>query len=215
MSLTINEEVLCPCGMSFYADIVSSINAQQDPELKELLLAGELNLVECPFCRQIIYVEHFLLYIDPPNEFIAFVYPSGYSSEKETWEKKMVSDFEEAQSQLMPEEKIQYQPLIFFGLDSLLDFLHQEEEKQDEIEIVKYLSEKFSISTIKIRPSKAREKRIPNILPVLKINQTDSKKEQIINGLKKILEFCDELVTYKDALKIIIEDQSLDIEEVK
>ncbi len=212
MSLTINEKILCPCGMSFAADIVSSINAQQDPQLKDMLLAGELNIVKCPFCGEVFYVEHFLLYIDPPNEIIAFIYPYNFFSEKETWRLKMLSDFKNAQDALLPEEKIKYEPMLFFGLDAFLEFLHREEELQDEIEIVKYLSEKFSIPTIKLRPSKARERNIPNIFPAIKVTPSDTQKQQIINGLKKIFEFCYELQTYKNVLKLLEEDSEFNIE---
>ena len=75
MSTAKLEQIRCPCGEGFEADLYNSINAEDDPDLKESLVCGEINVVCCPKCSQIFYAEHFVLYHDPSVELIAFVYP--------------------------------------------------------------------------------------------------------------------------------------------
>jgi len=142
MSFTNYDQVKCPCGHIFEVELYSSINVQQDPELREKILAGELNVVVCPECSMPFYAERFVLYLDPSAELIAFVYPALFVSDRPCWEKKMFEDFENAQKELpdffFKEQKFSYTPVIFFGLDNLVEVLITGEEKTGK----KVLSEK-------------------------------------------------------------------------
>ncbi|OGS20191.1 MAG: hypothetical protein A2252_11110 [Elusimicrobia bacterium RIFOXYA2_FULL_39_19] len=208
MSLTTFENVQCPCGEVFQAEIISSINAQLDPELKELLIGGELNILKCPSCSEFFYVEHFLLYFDPPVQLLAFIYPKSFELEKRRWENKMKEDFAASQEKFEPEEKVKYQPIIMFGLDSLVELLNHENDLADETEIVRYLSKDAGLKIIRIEMFHAREKKIPENLPCAEdIAKTNlSLRENVLSGLKKIIELSPELVIYRNLLNTISND---------
>src|SRR5579871_5023263 len=86
------------CGKEFRGTIWTAIHAKQDPELKELLLGGEINLVMCPECSHVAYQDHFVLYQDPTAELIAYVYPASEHGNIETLKNMMLSGFREAQA---------------------------------------------------------------------------------------------------------------------
>src|SRR3954469_4499031 len=65
------------CGQEFRGTVWTAVHAGQDPELKVLLLGGELNLVMCPQCGYVAYHDRFILYQDPAAEIVAYVYPQA------------------------------------------------------------------------------------------------------------------------------------------
>ncbi len=67
------------CGEEFKGTIWTAIHAAADPELKQLLLGGELNILFCPKCSHTFFYEHFLLYQDPRIKLVAYVYPPDRS----------------------------------------------------------------------------------------------------------------------------------------
>jgi len=61
-------EILCSCGEKFHADLCEYIFTEYDPELRDALLGGELNMVACPACGEIFPAENRLLYRDEKNK---------------------------------------------------------------------------------------------------------------------------------------------------
>ena len=55
MSISNLEEITCPCGEVFEAELLSAISVGDNPELKEALMAGEINLATCPKCGRMFY----------------------------------------------------------------------------------------------------------------------------------------------------------------
>jgi len=213
MSLTVFEEVKCPCGETFQSELVSSINAHQDPQLKELLLGGELNIIKCPECHQLFNVDHFLLYIDTQDELIAFVYPLKYEKDREQVEVKMKSDFVQAQDALFPGQKITYDPVLVFGLDSLVDLLRYESEKKDEAAVVEFVCKTNKIGCVALKPAQARERNLPPVLPALPVPKDHSKTSlgEIKAGFSKVLELSPGLVIYREVFKRIAKENKFDL----
>src|ERR1051326_2089305 len=109
MSYLITEEIPCTyCQFPNLVEAWSIVNVQEDPELKDLLLGGELNMSECRSCQKIFYAEHFLLYHDPSAELMAFVYPYAFRIEKERYEEKTRSDFEQSQAGAASPQSLSY-----------------------------------------------------------------------------------------------------------
>src|SRR5438552_3618111 len=99
MSNLVQIEMTCPaCKIPNAVEVWSSLNVREDPELKELLLGGEVNMMECKACREVFYAEHFLLYHDPDSELLAFVYPQSYEEKQAEWEEKTRTDFLKTQN---------------------------------------------------------------------------------------------------------------------
>ncbi|MBU0952472.1 MAG: CpXC domain-containing protein [Elusimicrobia bacterium] len=216
MSLTVFEEVKCPCGETFRTEVVSSINVQQNPEMRDLLLGGEINILKCPACGDFFYVEHFILYIDTPNELIAFVYPGENEKDRETYEMKMLEDFVTAQDALEPGQKINYTPVLIFGLDSLVDLLNYEDRRKDEVDVVKFVCKTNSIDQIKLKIAQAREVNLPEVLPSFGglTNTEKISKEAVIAGINKVLALSPGLKIYKEILKRIAGETDWDIKKL-
>ncbi len=64
----------CPyCKRSFEMEIYESIHAQQDPDLRERCLSGDLFRISCPHCKRDFMVQFPLVYIDNANHFVIWL----------------------------------------------------------------------------------------------------------------------------------------------
>ncbi|MFH2070557.1 MAG: CpXC domain-containing protein [Elusimicrobiota bacterium] len=215
MSLTSFEEVMCPCGEVFEAELVSAVNAGQHPFLKDTLMSGGLNVVACPSCNTLFYAERFLLYIDLAEELVAFVYPKSYSDESHQWQEKMHSDFEKARSLIDADEGnggLEYPPVILFGMDSLVELLQKEQSARDEIEMLEIASagKGNALSVLRLKPVVAREMHLPPVLPRVKSDGNDLRKE-VISGLEKLLEIFPDMEVFRGIYERIRKDDSFKI----
>src|SRR5260370_34033102 len=117
-------DVTCEeCGEEFKGTVWTAVHAKQDPELKEVLLGGELNLVMCPECSHVAYQDHFVLYQDPAAELVAYVYPARQQGEAETLRPMMLNGFRQAQEVYEPKKRLNYEPILLFGLESLVKMI--------------------------------------------------------------------------------------------
>jgi hypothetical protein len=133
-------DVTCEqCGKEFKGTVWTSINAKEDPELKDLLLGGELNILFCPECSHTFFYEHFLLYIDPKLKLAAYIYPPHEESHKADIEIMMKRAFSEAQETFAPKDRLTDEPLLLFGLDELQRKIREEDQRllTEEVEKVR------------------------------------------------------------------------------
>lgn len=203
MSLVSQEEIICGnCQKSFIAELWSAINVSTDPELRQEIIDGELNLVCCPYCGEMFYAEHFLLYHDPEEHLLVFVYPSAFSQQRSFWQKKMESDFQKA-SQLI-EGKIDYPPELMFGLQELAEFLRQEDEKSDEIAILTYVAKELGLELFHFDKVTARHQGLVKVLPVPSGKSVN--RENILKGLDKLLSYNPDLVNFFQTRQKIMAD---------
>lgn len=121
--ITIN----CPhCGFSYQTPIVNVIDVGQVPELKTLLLSGELNASQCPSCRNVNYVATPILYHDPEHEFLG-VYVPEQMRLSETRRQQLIGDMTRALLDSLPSEKrrgYMLNPQQFLTLDSLVEKIY-------------------------------------------------------------------------------------------
>lgn len=165
MSHLIEHDVECTyCQHPNTVEVWSVINVKEDPELKDVLLGGELNMAECEACHKTFFAEHFLLYHDPEAELMAFVYPLINEVEREGWEKKTADDFKTSQDLALDEERLNYPALTLFGLDALLKLVEREDEEVLQAEIVSYLAKEKGLPTVTIKRSIARKLGVPALL---------------------------------------------------
>lgn len=70
------DEVDCPkCGSKQTVTILESINATLNPDLKEKLLQGKINIFQCQKCGEEAFIPIPLLYHDISKEFCIQFYP--------------------------------------------------------------------------------------------------------------------------------------------
>ncbi len=214
MSISNLEEITCPCGEVFEAELLSAISVSDDPELKEALIAGEVNLVKCPKCGEMFYAECFILYHDSANELIAFVYPLTFQDQASQCRKKMQEEFRMALENFSEKQKINYEPLLIFGIEDLALLLKAEQELEDEEMVLSYLAPRIALETIRISPSLARKMNIPRIFPVPKGIKA-FKTLSVIEGLKTLVKYNSNLIIYKKFLDKVLKNKSLfeDIEK--
>ncbi len=197
-------DVTCSdCGEEFRGTVWTAIHAKEDPELKELLQGGEINLLACPECGDVFFYEHFLLYQDPSNELLAYVYPEKEKENHESLERMMLQAVAEAQAALPPEDRIRYKPMIFFGLESLVEFLHLEDEAVEQSDIAEAVCTESNIAFYRLPADEARRRQVPRILPRLNVHVEAPVRGEVLEGLKKLLDANPMLTHYQDLQKFI------------
>ncbi len=198
MSFLLEEEKACPaCKYPNKVDVWSIVNVKEDPELKDLLLGGELNMTECASCKHIFYAEHFIIYHESDRELMAFVYPLAASAEAPKWKEKTAADFAAYQANAEPGSELTYQPVTLFGLDDLVQLVQKEEEMNVQSDIVKTLADQGNFSTKTLRAGKARELGLPIVLP---LSGEGEPRERVKRGVEELLTINDRLFVYRDLL---------------
>jgi hypothetical protein len=207
------EKIKCPNGHVFEVELLSAISVVDNPELKEALIAGEINLVSCPECGGMFYAECFILFHDSKSELIAFVYPLSFQNQAAQCKAKMQKEFKTALEGFDEKQKIKYEPLLLFGIENLVLLLRTEQDIEDEETILKYVALKLSLDTVVIAPSLARKLGIPKVLPIPKgIKGIDSKS--LIKGLQIFTEYNSNLQYYSDFLKKVSKYEAI-VDDIK
>ncbi|MDR2191694.1 MAG: CpXC domain-containing protein [Endomicrobium sp.] len=198
MSISTLEEISCLCGEVFEVELLSAISVGDNPELKEALISGEINLAICPKCGQMFYAECFILYHDSKSELIAFVYPLSFQTQAAQCREKMYAEFSKAIANFEESEKkkINYEPLLIFGMEDLVLLLKAEQELEDEEMILARLAPALSLSVLKFAPALARKFSIPKVLPALKNAQGEADASSICEALKIVLKHNPNLTNY-------------------
>jgi hypothetical protein len=190
-------EAQCPNGCKpFEAQVWSLVRLDHNPELREQLMAGELNLLSCRTCRRHFYFDHTVVVHDPRIELLAFVFPAYYKDEAKKWSEKMRQDYEILERR--GGEAIDYPPVMFFGLEELRVQLEKEDDVQDEVEIARHLSKSLKLELYAVKPSVAREREIPSVLPCA--SNGGDMRSRLLAGLEQLLHENAYLRHYKDCL---------------
>lgn len=188
MSLSYMEEVQCSCGETFEAELYQSVSVRENPELKEAVLGGQLNVVKCTSCFRLLYAERFVLYHDADSALMAFVYPKDMEHDRIKIEQSMGGAFAQLQSELPEGQEIQYQPYLLFGMDALCALIRAEEDLADEVAVVESLCDSLQIKYKKISLDLARRKQIPSLIPYAVNDSKNGFRENAIAGLLKVME---------------------------
>src|SRR4051812_41244309 len=141
------------CGHEFRGTVWTAVNAKQDPELKDLLIGGELNMVMCPECAHVSFHENFLLYQDPDDELVAYVHPVKEEGRADELRAAMLEGFRQAQEVFEPEKRKDYEPLLFFGLTSLEQFVRDELSRIDQSDVAAALCREANWPLLDLRAS--------------------------------------------------------------
>lgn len=201
MSFSSEEPVVCPCGDEFMAVVWNSVNARQDPRLKEEILAGQLNLLPCPTCGGYVYAERLVIYHDPDAELMAFAYPKSHEKDRPVWEQKTARDMEESQK-VEGGARLAYPALVLFGLETLVGLLEREQEAEDQAAILRHLARRAGLKVLELPPAKARATGVPRVLPIEKSEGTPS-ASGMASALKTVLAANDRLTVYAELLKTV------------
>lgn len=84
MSTSVTKTVSCPnCGVPHDMEIFTSINAADNPELKERILNEDLFDFRCERCGYTCQITYPLVYHDPTAGFMVIMYAQGQSGNHE------------------------------------------------------------------------------------------------------------------------------------
>lgn len=116
-------QVTCPqCNQPFTAQVHSIIDVGEQPELKEQLLRGRLNVAQCPHCGAAGAIGTPLLYHDPDQELAFVLIPPELNMPRDEQE-KLVGTLTNALMDSLPPEKRKgylFQPRTFLSLENML-----------------------------------------------------------------------------------------------
>jgi len=117
-------QVTCPaCQTQFVGELHQILDVGQNPELKELLLSGYLNVVQCPSCGSVTQVATPLLYHDPEHELFMVHVPMEMNLSHDEQQKVIGRLVRTSMDRLPAEERRGYmlQPQTIFSLQTLLE----------------------------------------------------------------------------------------------
>jgi hypothetical protein len=213
MSIYVLDEITCACGEIFEAELMSAMNPSDDPEIKECILTGSVNLARCPKCKNTFYVERFFLYRDDASEILAFVYPLSFQNRRQDYEKEMLENLKRL-NQSENNLKINYEPILIFGIENLIEVLKTERDREYEEEILTYIQAIIDVDTIKIRPSLARKLNIPKLIP-LKKSYSDINHENIISALYVLASYNPHLISYAALIEKLSKNPDIAIQIIE
>ncbi len=123
--------VTCPrCGQKFATVVHNLVDASRNPELRELLIRGRLNVAVCPFCGAGGTLNIPIYYYNPEKE-IAFVYLSAQVGTSDLERQKIIGDLTNQLINSLPQEERKaylLQPKIFITYKSFLEEIIKAEE---------------------------------------------------------------------------------------
>jgi len=123
-----NTSIACPaCRQPITIQVHQIVDVSEQPELKQLLLAGRLNSFTCPHCRNAAALATPFFYHDPDKELALLFIPMSLNV-KEADQQKMIGRLtQQVLNNLVPEKRKGYllQPQQFFNLKTLIEIILQ------------------------------------------------------------------------------------------
>jgi hypothetical protein len=198
MSVRGRVDAQCPAGCEpFEAEIWTLVNFAKDPDLKDQIIAGELNLIACDNCQQLFHCQQMVVVMDAETELLAFVFPEAWAAEEARWREKMEADCAQLK-QAMGEHAPDYDPALFFGMEALRESIEYEVGLADEVDVARFLIKSLKLEPYEVRPSAARKLGIPQVLP--SSSGKGGRHERLVAGLERLLKENSLLASYERCL---------------
>lgn len=161
-SIKSQETLTCPGGCeSFEADRWSFVNVTQNPELKDAVLGGELNLFCCPHCGSFFHGDTDLIYLDEQGCLLVFVFSDKNRKDKGDLLAKMHRDYALLKDSLFKQLKLDFGPMCVFGLEELKEVVEKEQQRTDESEAIAAAAAAQGLKVARLKPEWAREHNFP------------------------------------------------------
>lgn len=126
MSAVQTIEVTCPeCDREEEVEVHQTLNATTDPEAREKLFEGEINVFQCPACQSQVLVGYPLLYQDMEREFAVQFVPFQAVEDEEYMNQFGARGELELESMVENVEPIEYlqRPHVVFDLTEMLRYI--------------------------------------------------------------------------------------------
>jgi len=179
-------------------EVWSFVRGDTDPDLRERLIAGDLNLITCETCGALYFPEATVVYYDPGIEMLAFIFPESYKKEEARWRKKMLEDYGQMKTVLGDKKGVEYEPVLFFGMDAAASALNSEENLEDEVHIAKILAPGLDLDIFSVDRAYARKEGLPRMLPHMKKKSAQGgERESVLAALMILLKENGKLSGYR------------------
>ena len=128
MSSASEMDVTCACGHTFKAELYQSANVTLNPDLRKLILTGEMNVVVCPACGARFHVEMPFLYHDMDKGEMIWVYPMARAADRASVDEEVRKKWHELKESMPADVRRilveRYGPVrILFGMDALVEHI--------------------------------------------------------------------------------------------
>lgn len=126
----------CPnCQQLMAAEVTQVLNVRENPQLKQQLLSGILNVNQCPHCGFQGQIPVPIVYHDPKKELLLTFNPPDPNLSMEEREGRMAPLLKEVTESLPPEERKGYlfQPQMMMTMDSLIKNVLKEDGVTEEM----------------------------------------------------------------------------------
>ena len=161
-SVKFPEMLQCPNGCdSFEADRWSFVNATLNPELKDAVLGGELNLFCCPQCNSFFHGDTDLIHLDEQAGLLVFVFSGKNRSSRKELLSKMERDYALLKDSLFKQIQLDFGPMYVFGLEELKEVVLCEQQRTDESEAIAAAAAALGMKVVRLAPQWAREHESP------------------------------------------------------
>ena len=196
MSIKGSVEAKCPNGcQSAEIEVYSLVRGDRDTDLRDLLKAGELNLVIFQDCGAAFYPEAPVVYLDAKAEFLAFIFPESFKAEEARWRGKMREDYAQLKEALKDEVALGGEPFLFFGYEDVRRILQAEDDMADEVEIAELLCKQLGLKALKVSRRFARDNWLPWTLPCVPGGGYSNGRAK--EGVQKLMKANDRLESFR------------------
>lgn len=117
-------QITCPsCGSPFTGEVHQIVDVGLEPDLKDLLLNGHLNVVQCPTCGTVTQVSTSMLYHDPAHELFLVYMPMEMNLSHAQQQEQIGQLVKRAMDRLPAEQRRGYmlQPQTLINLQTLME----------------------------------------------------------------------------------------------
>ncbi len=161
-SIKLQETLNCPNGCdSFEADRWTFVNVTHNPELKDAVLGGELNLYCCPQCSTFFHGDSDLIYLDEQSSLLVFVFSDKNRQDQGELLEKMRRDYATFKDTLFKQLKLDSEPMYVFGLEELKEVIDKEQQRTDESEAIAAAAAAQGLKVAQLKPEWARKCNFP------------------------------------------------------
>lgn len=207
MSFKATVDAQCPTGCALIeTQVWSFVRGDQDENLRDRLLVGELNLALCGECGTHFTPDATVVYLDPRAELLAFSFPKSFEPEVEKWRAKMADDYRQMREAFDDELPIDLEPTCLFGLDTLSELLRQDDSLENEVLVAGHYCSELSLDVFVVDRAFARARALPRIIPLA--GGKKFTRESALRGVEALLAANDRLVSFKGWLDYLASSES-------
>lgn len=169
----------CPyCHETFTIQVYDSVNANEDTDLREKALSGDLFRHECPSCHKQFMVQNPLIYTDREHKFVLWLSQNEVGNvltkyaaplAKQGFKLRRVSTIQEFIEKIeIFEDGMDDVAVELAKYDSFIEFLDNKKGKAEDVTSIEYQRTKDEVMKINIRMA---DKGVSFLIPVNMIEE--------------------------------------------